>query len=241
MIDRLDLSNVLVFDIETVSQYSDFEHVPERMRDLWATKHLRIGQEGEEPEESYERGGIYAEFGKVVCISAGIFHLKDGAWNLRTKSFYSEDEIEVLKGFSQLLTQNFDHPSKQLCGHNIREFDVPYICRRMLVNKIPLPSILNLYGKKPWEINHLDTMQMWKFGDYKSYTSLNLLAAIFDIPTPKDDIDGSMVGEVYWKEKDLERIARYCEKDVVTSAQVLLRLAGLEVLKEEQISSSSFS
>lgn len=241
MIDNLELGNVLVFDIETVSQYLDFESLPARMRDLWAAKHQRIGQDGEEPDDSYERGGIYAEFGKVVCISAGIFHLRDGAWNLRTKSFYSEDEREVLEGFSKLLNENFSHPAKQLCGHNIREFDVPYLCRRMIVNQLNLPRILNLYGKKPWEVNHLDTMQMWKFGDYKSYTSLNLLAAIFDIPTPKDDINGSMVGEVFWKENDLQRIARYCEKDVVTSAQVLLRLAGIELLGEDQISSSTFS
>jgi DNA polymerase elongation subunit (family B) len=241
MIDQLDLNNVLVFDIETVSQHRQFADLEPKMQALWELKHERIGGEEQEPGDSYERAGIYAEFGKVICISVGAFYPKDGKMHFLTKTFMGKDERALLKGFAKFLEEKYSHPAKQLCGHNIREFDVPYLCRRMIVNGIRLPRILNLYGKKPWEVNHLDTMQMWKFGDYKSYTSLNLLAAIFGIPTPKDDIDGSMVGQVFWEEDNLERIGRYCEKDVVTSARVLLKLIGSEDLTDDSISSSTFS
>ncbi len=234
-----DLSNILVFDIETVSQEAEYSSTSERIQKLWDLKHERIGKEDEESPDSYERAGIYAEFGKVVCISAGIFIPNGGKYSLRTKSFYGDDEKKLLSDFSEMLNKSFYQANKVLCGHNIREFDVPYLCRRMLINGLKLPKILQIQGKKPWEINQLDTMQMWKFGDFKAYTSLNLLAAVFDIPTPKDDIDGSMVGKVYWEEKDLNRIAVYCEKDVVTSAQVLLKLLGLPLIESDQISSSS--
>lgn len=190
---------------------------------------LQYREEGKSPAEMYENAGIFAEFGKIVCISVGYFARER---ELRIKSFYGDDEKELLNNFCGLLNQYFYSREHVLCAHNGKEFDFPYIARRMLVNGIRLPLILNTAGKKPWEVKHLDTMELWKFGDYKSFVSLNLLAAVFDIPTPKDDIDGSQVGEVYWKMHDLERIVQYCQKDVLTVAQIFLKYRNEPLLMD---------
>lgn len=189
------------------------------------------GKEDQTPEELYERAGIYAEFGKIICISAG-FILNEQA---RIKSFFGDDEYDLLSRFGQLLADKFDPEHHYLCAHNGKEFDFPYLCRRMLIHGLPLPPILNIRGNKPWEIKHLDTMELWKFGDFKSYTSLELLTAIFDIPTPKDDINGSEVQRVYWEDKDLARIVHYCQKDVIAIIQLYRRYLGLELIPEEAI------
>ena len=230
MLEQLDLQNILVLDIETVPQYATFEEVPVHFQKLWDLKTFYQRKYQETPSEFYERAGIWAEFGKIICISVGIFK---NDHSFRVKSYYSHDEPELLKEFNQLL--NNQPQQLMLCAHNGKEFDFPYICRRMLINGLNIPSQLNIIGKKPWESNHIDTMELWKFGDYKNYTSLNLLAAIFDIPTPKDDIDGSQVGGVYWVENDLERIKTYCQKDVITTARLLQKFKGLPPLNDEQI------
>lgn len=235
MLENLNLENLLVFDIETVPQTDSFDHLPAHLKELWEHKVRKQLKEETPAENYYERAGIYAEFGKVVCISAGYFKKEGGALKFRVKSFASDEEAEALFAFKNLLEKHYSDTQKALCGHNIKEFDVPYLCRRMLVHGIPLPSALDLSGKKPWEVQHIDTMQLWKFGDIKSFTSLKLLAAIFNIPTPKDDIDGSDVARVYWKEKNLPRIVTYCQKDVITVAQLMLRFKGLPQLKEEDI------
>ncbi|GAA4309155.1 3'-5' exonuclease [Mucilaginibacter gynuensis] len=231
MLEQYDLYNIMVLDIETVPQYSSFDQVPPHFQKLWDAK--TVNQRKEETAEAfYERAGIWAEFGKIICISVGIFTggQKPG---LRVKSFSGHDERELLIDFARLLAGQ--PPNLVLCAHNGREFDFPYICRRMLVNGIKHPQQLEISGKKPWEINHLDTMELWKFGDYKNYTSLSLLTAIFDIPTPKDDIDGSQVGSVYWNDNQLERICTYCQKDVVATAQLLRRYRGEELIPDENI------
>jgi DNA polymerase elongation subunit (family B) len=233
MLENIDLQQVLVLDIETVPQYPSFDELPADFQELWEQKTKFQRKDGETPAEFYARGGILAEFGKVICISVGIFSTKTKDLSLRVKSFYGDEEKEVLKSFVALLNSQAD--SLILCAHNGKEFDFPYLCRRILVNGLPIPSQLNLHGKKPWEIMHLDTMDLWKFGDFKNYTSLKLLAAVFNIPSPKDDIDGSMVNEVYWKENDLERIRTYCEKDVITTARILLRFKSLPILSDEDI------
>jgi len=193
----------------------------------------------EDLETSYfERSGIYAEFAKIVCISVGYFRTKDQVIeDFRTKSFYGHDEKVLLSEFTELLTKYFSDPGKDaLCGHNLKEFDVPFICRRLLIHRLPFPNMLQIQGKKPWETNHLfDTMEMWKFGDRKMYTSLDMLSHIFGVPSPKDDIDGSLVGRVYWEEKDLDRIVKYCEKDVETTARVWAALNNIQIpLYEEE-------
>lgn len=230
MLEQLDLQSLLILDIETVPQYSDFSQVPDLFKELWDKKTFYQRKNEETPESFYERAGIWAEFGKIVCISVGVFRSGN---NLRVKSFSDHDEKVLLTAFADLL--NNQPPQLILCAHNGKEFDFPYLCRRMLINNIQIPTQLNVIGKKPWESNYLDTMELWKFGDYKNYTSLNLLAAIFDIPTPKDDIDGSQVGSVYWKDNDLQRICTYCQKDVVTTARLIQRFKGVDMLSDDQV------
>ncbi|MBD78940.1 MAG: 3'-5' exonuclease [Crocinitomicaceae bacterium] len=231
MLRQLNLERVLFLDIETVPQYKTYKEVPERFQKLWDKKAGFLAKNEETPEEIYDRAGIYAEFGKIVCISVGFIHNGE----IRLKSFYSHNEKELLQEFIDLLNGFFARQDQLLCAHNGKEFDFPYIARRLLINGLPLPSLLNIAGKKPWEILHLDTMELWKFGDFKNFTSLNLLTAVFDIPTPKDDIDGSMVGDVYYKENDLERIKEYCQKDVVALIQLLRRYRGEELIEEKFI------
>jgi len=235
MLNNIDLKNILVLDIETVPQYSSYDQLDETFQKLWAKKMHSYVKDGVTEADVYDRAGIYSEFGKIVCISVGIFTFANNEYSFRLKSFYGDDEKVILNEFSELLKTKSNSEDNLLCGHNSKEFDFPYIARRCLINGIPIPSMIDNSGKKPWEIKHLDTMDLWKFGDYKSYTSLALLAAIFGITSPKDDIDGSQVWKVYWQDKDLERIKIYCQKDVVTVAQLLLKFKGMELLKEENV------
>lgn len=229
--------NILFLDIETVSQHPSFDLVPNEWKDLWSKKAeaLLRNREEETVESIYARAGIYAEFGKIICISCGVINGSGVNKKIVIKSYYGDDEKSLLEEFADMLRKWANDPSKYLCAHNGKEFDFPYLCRRMIINNISIPSILNTAGKKPWEVTHLDTMELWKFGDFKNYTSLNLLAHTLGIPTPKDDIDGSMVGEVYWKEKNLERIATYCQKDVVTAAQIYLRIIGDSLIGSDSL------
>jgi DNA polymerase elongation subunit (family B) len=208
----------------------------ERWQYLWDKKAAILNNKGDQtPESMYGRAAIYAEFGKIICISAGYFTRSGNHWQFRIKSFYGDDEKCILEEFTQMLNRHFNNPDHLLCAHNGKEFDYQYISRRCLIHQVEIPRILNIAGKKPWEVTLLDTMELWKFGDYKAYTSLELLAAVFNIPTPKDDIDGSMVGDVYWKEKDIERIRHYCQKDIVTLAQLMLRFRKEPLLNENDI------
>jgi hypothetical protein len=229
--------NILFLDIETVPQFDGYEQLPEDWRKLWDTKSSSLLRyhEGETNESLYPRAGIYAEFGKIVCISCGVAHGSGSQRKIVLKSFAGDDEKQLLFQFAEMLSKWSAGEQKFLCAHNGKEFDFPYLCRRMIINGISIPSLLNISGKKPWEVNHLDTLELWKFGDFKSFTSLNLLAHTLGIPTPKDDIDGSMVWKVYWEEKNLPRIVTYCQKDVVTVAQILLRMNGEELIKEDNI------
>ncbi|MFN0257113.1 3'-5' exonuclease [Pedobacter ureilyticus] len=233
MLKDVKLNNVFVIDIETVPQKENFGELPNHLKELWERKSRYQRKDQQTADEFYENAGIWAEFGKIVCISIGIYHLERKQIHLRVRSFAHDDETVVLKQFISLL--NKQTKNLQLCAHNGKEFDFPYLCRRMLINGFAIPAQLQIAGKKPWEINHLDTMELWKFGDYKSYTSLNLLAAVFDLPTPKNDIDGSMVKGVYYQQRDLLRITKYCENDVITTAQLLLRFKGLPIITQENI------
>ena len=227
----IDFSKILFLDIETVSQEKSFDQLNERMQKLWSHKAEQLNRDNHEltPADIYDRAAIYAEFGKIVCISVGFFNDK----RFRLKSFYGHDEKALLTDFANMLNRYYDAPEDLLCAHNGKEFDFPYIARRMLVNGIHIPKILQVAGKKPWETNFLDTMELWKFGDYKSYTSLDLLCAILDIHTPKDDINGSEVGRVYWQENDLERIKTYCQKDVLAIAQLMRRFHYLSLIPDD--------
>lgn len=232
--DEIHEDNVLFLDIETAPMAPDFINISEQFKTFWEKKSVYFRKQDETAADVWPRAGIYAEFGKIICVSAAMFYTKEGRRHLRVKSFCDNDEIIVLIGFSNFLERlQQTHPDLMLCAHNGREFDFPFIARRMLVNDIKLPTVLDIAGRKPWEVKFLDTMELWKFGDHKHYTSLDLLAALFNIPTPKDDIDGSKVWQVYWQDKDLPRIQVYCQKDVVTIAQLLLRYKGKEIVPRE--------
>lgn len=234
MLYKLNLENILFLDIETVPQNPSFPDLDKTTQLLWEQKTQYQRKDEISAEDFYERAGIWAEFGKIVCISVGYFVIKGETRSFRVTSFHGE-ESQILKQFKQLLKDHFSQAKHLLCAHNGKEFDFPYIARRMVINSINLPHKLDLFGKKPWEVPHLDTMELWKFGDYKHYTSLKLLAHILGIPSPKEDMDGSMVKDVYYKDKDIDRIISYCELDVVTTAQVFLRLRNEELLSEDEI------
>lgn len=234
MLDKIQLENILFLDIETVPEFENYSELNSTTQELFSSKTQYQRKDDFTPEEFYERAGIWAEFGKIICISVGYFTLKSDVRHFRVTSFFGE-ETKILKDFSNLLDNHFGHPQHILCGHNAKEFDFPFIARRMIINAIQIPQKLNLFGKKPWEVPHLDTMELWKFGDYKTFTSLKLLTNVLGIPSPKDDIDGSEVAKVYYEEKNIDRIITYCEKDVIAVAQVLLRFRRENLLIEEEI------
>ena len=221
------IDKILFIDVETAPLYPTYDAADEQTRYLWDKKYQNLVRFESCPESSpaeiYARAGIYAEFGKVICISVGFFK-KDKFY---VHSFAGHDEKKLLTDFAKIVETYFNDANSRFCGHNIKEFDIPFIARRMLINGMALPKIINISGMRPWENPHLDTLDMWKFGDYKHYTSLELLATIFGIPTPKDDINGSMVYGVYWKDNDLPRIARYCEKDTITVAKLFFKLKNI--------------
>ncbi len=232
MFDKLNFEKILFLDIETVPMVPSYDRLPAPFKKLWDRKAEFLARKEDDTSQNlFSRAGIYAEFGKIICISVGFMYNRE----FRIKSFYGEDELELLKEFSDLLNRYYNHRDQVLCAHNGKEFDFPYIARRMLINGLPLPHIINIAGKKPWEIPHLDTMELWKFGDFKNYTSLELLAAVFGIPTPKDDIDGSQVAAVYYEEGNLDRIVQYCQRDTLTVAQLLLCYLGRPMIKEEDV------
>jgi 3'-5' exonuclease len=247
LFDAFDQYNVLFLDIETVPGLSTFDELDEELQELWGIKCRSLMRLPADEEIEYDtmaelyqtRAGIYAEFGKIVCVSVGFLTRQPDSTEpiMRLKSFYNHVEANLLEDFSELLNKHFNNPDRfAVCGHNIKEFDIPYICRRMLINQLPLPRMIDIAGKKPWETKHLlDTMELWKFGDNKNYTSLRLLAAVFGFPSPKDDISGADVANVYWEDRDLERIAHYCEKDVLATAQLFLKMKRLPHIKPEQV------
>lgn len=229
--------NLLFIDIETVSEKISFQNLNEDWQQLWVEKIQRSLPTDTTVEDFYEqRAGVMAEFAKVICISIGYFRYEGTAMQLRIKSFSDAEEKQLLQGFITTLNQ-MEIQSNKWCfaGHNIKEFDIPFLCRRLLINAIPIPEYMDFQNMKPWETNIIDTFQYWRFGDYKNYTSLKLLAAAMGIASPKDDIDGSQVGEVYWKENNLQRIVTYCQKDIVTTANIVLKFKNMPLVKEENV------
>ena len=234
MISKLNLENILFLDIETVPETQYFSDLDDIKQALWESKSQYQRKDDYTAEEFYDRAGIWAEFGKIVCISVGYFNIHNDLRTFRTTSFFG-DEIKILKDFKNLLETHFNQTKHLLCAHNGKEFDFPYIARRMIIHNIELPYKLNLFGKKPWEVPHLDTLELWKFGDYKTYTSLKLMTHVLGIPSPKDDIDGSEVYRVFYEDNDIDRIVTYCEKDTIAVAQIFLRLRGDDILTNDEI------
>ena len=234
MLKLIDIQKILFLDIETVPEKATFDELSETEKELFAAKTEYQRTEDQSLASFYERAGIWAEFGKIVCISVGFFNLMSNQREFRIKSFYGQEE-ELLMAFKTLLENHFSQAAHLLCAHNGKEFDFPYIARRMIIKGINLPAKLDLFNKKPWEVPHLDTLHLWRFGDYKHYISLFLMAHVLGIPTPKDDIDGSQVARVYYEEKNIDRIITYCEKDVITIAQIVLRLRNETLLETDEI------
>ena len=231
MLNNIDTSKILFLDIETVPQVYRFQDLNDTSKSLWSKKTKYLQEKDQlSDEEVYEKAGIYAEFGKIICISVGFLIQAKGEMQIRLKSFSSLNEKKLLQGFIDLLNTHYNHNSYILCAHNGKEFDFPYISRRLLVNEMKLPILLNNAGKKPWEINNIDTLELWKFGDYKHYTSLELLTNIFNIPTPKDDIDGSQVAKIFYEDQDIDRIINYCEKDVIATIQLFQKYRGQDLI-----------
>jgi len=236
MLENINPGDIMFLDIETVPVLSSFELLDPAIQVLWEKKSANFRKDDQTAADVYERSGIYAEFGKIICISVGL--LKDkNPYGFRLKSFYGDDEKSILLEFSAMISKFSKNRDALLCAHNGKEFDYPYIARRMIINGLMIPEILNNAGKKPWEIKLLDTMELWKFGDYKSYTSLDLLSSILGFPSPKDDIDGSMVADIFWSEHDLKRIVTYCEKDVLAVARILMRFMNESTISTDNIES----
>lgn len=233
--NSMNIKRILFLDIETISCCSSFHSLDERLKPLWEKKARYLDKEADCAELFFEKAAIFAEFGKVLTISIGSF-FQNASQELcfKVKSFYGDNEKEVLQSFADLLNR-FDQRTLRLCAHNGKEFDFPYLCRRMLVNQVEIPEVLQIAGKKPWEVHHLDTLELWKFGDKKNYTSLELLAALFDVPSSKEDIDGSRVNDCYYHGRDLQKIVKYCEKDVIVTAQLYLRFKNLPLVPEGNV------
>lgn len=235
MLGNIHPKQLLFLDIETVPKHASFSELSSEEQLLWEKKTQYRRKEDISAEEYYPNAGIWAEFGKIICISVGYFKSYNATERqLRITSFYGEEK-KLLNDFKKLLQTHFNTPQHLLCAHNGKEFDFPYISRRMLVHGIKLPEKLQLFGKKPWEVPHLDTMELWRFGDYKSFTSLQLLTHILGIESPKEDLDGTQIQETYYQHRELDKIVEYCQRDVVAVAQVFLRLRGENILSEGEI------
>jgi len=232
---KTDLNKILFLDIETVPQESSFNNLDKETKELWEEKSKKFCRENLSAEEVYNRAGILAEFGKIICISAGYIKIINKKRQLRIKTFSSDNEKEILEGFTALVKKHFNKADTYMCAHNGKEFDFPYIARRCLINGVALPENIDTRNVKPWDVKHFDTLDLWRFGDFKNYTSLKLLTKILNIDSPKDDIDGSQVYKVYWEEKNLKRIVEYCQKDVIAVAQVFLKFREEKLLEKEEI------
>jgi uncharacterized protein YprB with RNaseH-like and TPR domain len=237
IMQNIRLENLLFIDIETVPQQPEFCNLPEEWQKLWTEKVQWQLPENTSSEQFYpQRAGVMAEFAKIICISMGYFRREGKQAQLRIKSFYGDDEKQLLSSMLEALKELEAVNNRwSFTGHNIREFDIPFLCRRLLANGIAIPHYLDFQNMKPWDVNMLDTFQYWRFGDYKNFTSLNLLAATLGIPSPKDDMDGSMVARVYYEEKDLQRIVNYCQKDVITVANIVRKFKNLPILAEDEV------
>lgn len=234
MLDKVQLDKVLFIDIETAPLFDRYSALTEEEKQFYSVKVPPVNEE-QSDDERYQRAGLFAEFGRIVCISIAYIRDTRIGKEIRLKSFYHSDEEVILKDFSSLLESHFSSPYHVICGHNIKGFDIPFICRRLMIHRLPIPAIINVIGKKPWEINHLDTMEIWKFGDFRSSASLALLCSVFGIKTPKEDISGADVAEVFHRDNDLPRIKRYCENDVVATVQLFLAMKGDNLVDEGSI------
>lgn len=230
MIKKEDLNNLLYFDVETAGKYESYEDLAlqnPRLAKLWEkrAKYFRantLGMEEMGDSEIYsQKSGLEPEFGRVVCVSFGVW---DGE-NHRLTSFYGDNEQEILEKTAKIFS-NAVSKGMKICGHNIKMFDVPFLGKKMIFSGIDVPQNLLLWDKKPWEVPILDTAEFFSFGSWShKFLGLDLLACSLGIESPKEDIDGSQVHNTFWGEKNYERIMEYCEKDVLTVMDVLKKVS----------------
>lgn len=225
--------NVMIVDVETVPIVPTFDQLSEPLQRHWSRKAAQWQPETPfEPSETWERAGIYAEFGKIICISTGILAGNEEHPILHIRSFEGPED-ELLRNFFVFCNEL---QPERLAGHNIREFDIPYICRRSFIQQVPLPPLLaHMQAKKPWESPLIDTLQFWKFGEFKNFVSVDLLCTLLGIDSPKQTMSGQDVAQVYWQERNRQRIIDYCEHDVLAVAHLLLRLMGTQTMNKSNI------
>jgi predicted PolB exonuclease-like 3'-5' exonuclease len=235
MLEHLKMDDILFLNLSTAPLAPSYAELSPLIRQLWHEK-FRYLREPDTPEKQYEKAGLYAEFGKIICLSLGFVKTQGNERQMRIKSFYGHQEKELLTAFLDLLNTRFNKKTQLLAAHNGKEFDFPFLCRRLLINQIPLPVMLDLSGKKPWEVPHIDTMDFWRFGETRHYASLELLAQLFQIPMTQARMDGKEIAQQYWKYSNWTDIVATCQADVVLTAQLLLRFRGESIIPQEQIS-----
>lgn len=230
---RSKIQDVLFLDIETVPLYAEYDELEGMEKYLWDRTARYINTEEETDSETYAQAGVYAEFGRIVCICVGNIGIDNECEFLKLRCFYNDDERNLLLEFKSFLQKL--NTATILCAHNGKAFDFPFICRRMLINGIELPEIFVNSENKSSELQHLDTLEFWKFGDYQHFTSLEHLAHLFKLESSKKDIDRGSVQKVYYSQNDPQKIVDYCFNDVVTIAQLLLRFNNQNTIRTENI------
>lgn len=233
-----NFKNILFIDIETASGVNTYTTLTENMQKLWLRKARSLMNPLQKPLEDlyFERAALFPEFGRIISIGMGfLFYNKNKELSLKVKTISNKNEKDLLLEFNQFIESTYPSKELSLVAHNGKEFDFPYLCKRMLVHQLVIPKALQLQGKKPWEVVHQDTIEWWRFGDKKGYVSLELLAEIMGIGNVKTDLSGDKVNYTFYIEKDLEKIKKYCAEDVITLAQLFLRFNFIDYIQEKNI------
>ncbi len=240
-----ELKQMVFIDIETIrgkKTYNDVITENPALDDYWQTKHTQIREKEplsyghiEDSAEMYEKmAALYPEWGQIVCISIGQIKFDEDGNPIKftTKSFSGLYEKILLEEFNETASKIMSkYPRMQWVGHNIKGFDMPYIIKRSLINGVRVPNVFHLQKQKPWESQLIDTNDVWKFNGWNG-ARLGLLTEILNIPSPKQDMDGKMVSDVFWEDGDLNRISEYCEMDINATANVMLRISGMDIITD---------
>ena len=231
------LKNIVFFDIETAGSHESLDALQEDnplLATLWSKRCEYLREKFEEnkdltDEELYlNKAALHPEFNRIVCASFGRIAGDVDSTSMIIKSYSGDDESEILDGIDKVLTK---FNKMNLCGHNIKRFDIPVMGKRFLINGKKLPKSLMIYDSKPWELPFIDTSDIWSFGAWQEgFASLELIAASLKVPSPKDDIRGEDVHSVFWESSEHSRIAEYCAKDVKVLGDIMLKISGFSTL-----------
>lgn len=234
-----EVAKIVFFDLETASEYESLDQLAlnkPKMAELWSKRCEYLRSRFEEnkdmtDEQLYEaKAALTPEFARIVCATFGRVTFIGEDPNVIIKSYCSEHEDEVLDGIQKVFDK---FASLKFSGHNIKRFDIPMMCKRLLIHGRSLPKGLQIQNLKPWEMPFIDTSEVWSFGAWQEgFVSLELLVTAIGLETPKGDIKGEDVSRVFWQDGDTHRIAEYCQRDVFAGIQALLKLSGLPVVEE---------